>query len=90
MVIHSAWATAISVQPLDPSPKPAADSLSRQARDSSYYRDERPAGRCITCAYAYDRGGDRGGDRSGDRYSDRDRVRYNGKCVPIEKEKFET
>lgn len=70
MVIHSVWATAVDVQPLNPSPKPTTENLSRQARDSSYYRNQqRPAGRCITCAYAYDQGGDR--------YNDRDRDRYN-------------
>lgn len=78
MVVHSTWAAALNVQPLASSTKTATENLSRQARDSSYYRDERPTtGRCITCAYAYDRGGDRSGDRGGDRYNDRDRDRYN-------------
>lgn len=73
MVIHSTWAAAVNVQPLEPSTKITTENLSRQARDSSYYRD-RPAGRCITCAYAYDRGGDR--------YNDRDRDRYNKNVSP--------
>lgn len=69
MVIHSALATtAVNVQPLDAAAKPVTENLSRQARDSSYYRDARPAGRCITCAYAYDRGGDNYNDRDRDRY----------------------
>lgn len=68
MVIQSTWAAAVNVQPLD-SPKSTTENLSRQARDNSYYRDERPTGRCITCAYAY--------DRRGDTYNDRDRDRYN-------------
>ncbi|XP_037049374.1 N66 matrix protein isoform X4 [Bradysia coprophila] len=68
MVIHAALATAVNVQPLESSPKPATENLSRQARDSRYYRDERPSGRCITCAYAYDKGGDRYNDRDRDRY----------------------
>ncbi len=68
MVIHSAWATAaVNIQPVDPSTKTTTQSLSRLARDSSYYRDDRPAGRCITCAYAYDRGGDRYNERDRDR-----------------------
>ncbi|KAG4070950.1 hypothetical protein HA402_001387 [Bradysia odoriphaga] len=76
MVIHSAWATAVNVQPLEPSPKPDTESLSRQARDSRYYRDERPSGRCITCAYAYDKGGDRYNDRDRDRYYNPDNYYY--------------
>lgn len=80
MVIHSAWAATLNVQPLEPTSKPATENLSRQARDSRYYRDERPTARCITCAYAYDRGNDR--------YNDRDRDRYKQKCVPTSITRF--
>ncbi|KAJ6641436.1 hypothetical protein Bhyg_06375 [Pseudolycoriella hygida] len=67
MIIHSAWAASVNVQPLNPSTKPTTENLSRQARDSRYYGDERPSGRCITCAYAYDRYDDRYGDGGRDR-----------------------